>query len=258
MRVRCGLEPTVNRTSLLYDRLSYVLRRAKVVDRFSYTYYHPAFHRTIRTIEAMPVTVASLKSLCVDGYPTRGKKPDEESADGIPILKVRNVTGRGIDWDSEYGPDTDVTRAVCARALLKKGDILITSTGEGTIGRVELYLYDDPAIVDGHVTICRLKDGINLEYVAEFLRSEHGQIQMLRHVSGSTGQTELLIDHVESLRVPVPDRALQNSIVRQMNKARKEAGQLAGKADDLRSQSATLLAGARDEMTKALTRPSYT
>ena len=90
-------EPRVNRTSLLYDRLCYVLSNPGSLDRFSYTYCHPAYHRTMRVLEEMSTPLCSLESLCVAGYPSRGRKPTEESTDGIPILKVRNVTGRGID-----------------------------------------------------------------------------------------------------------------------------------------------------------------
>ncbi|MBI2766841.1 MAG: N-6 DNA methylase [Chloroflexi bacterium] len=249
---RLWLEPSVNRTSLLYDRLSYVVRPPMIRDRFSYTYFHPEYWRTMEAIAAMPAP-ATLADLSTAPYPLRGRKPSEESAEGIPILKVRNVTGHGIDLDSEYAPDSDQTRAESAKALLQRNDILITSTGEGTIGRVEIYPYDEPAIADNHVTICRLRAGANVQFVAEFLRSEYGQIQMLRHVSGSTGQTELLIDHVRSLLVPMPDPAVQNEIVSGMEVARRAESELTGKADQLRTESAEVMALGRRDMMRRLT-----
>lgn len=246
-------EPTVNRTSLLYDRLSYVVRKPKFKDRFSYTFNHPAYYRTMDAIDQMAVPSVDLASLCVEPYPVRGKKPSEESAEGIPILKVRNVTGRGIDLDVEYAPDTETTQTECARSLLQSGDILITCTGEGSIGRVDIYPYDEPAIADSHIAICRLNPGISLEYVVEFLRGEHGQIQMLRYVSGSTGQTELLFEHVKGLLIPMPDPAVQAEIVRGMQAARQTGIELTGKADELREQSAEVVARARQEMLSRLT-----
>jgi type I restriction enzyme M protein len=246
------VEPMVNRTSVLYDRLCYVLRSPGSIDRFSYTYNHPEYYRLMATLDGMPVETVQLRTLCVDGYPARGKKPSEESDEGIPVLKVRNVTGVGIDLETEFAPDMENTRTQAGRAMLQKGDILITSTGEGTIGRVEIYPYDEPAIADGHVTICRLKEGSNLKYVAEFLRSEIGQIQMLRHVSGSTGQTELLVDHIRSLRVPVPSPDVQAEIVRRMEDARKRGKELGDKARELREQGVGIIAMARQEMTSLL------
>ncbi len=127
-------------------------------------------------------------------------------------------------------------------------DILITSTGEGTIGKVDVWPYEDDAICDSHITICRLEPEVNLRYVLEFLRSEYGQTQMLRFVSGSTGQTELLIDHVKSLLIPIPDPAAQDAIVGMIDRAREEAGDLAAQAERSRADSANVLAIARREM----------
>jgi type I restriction enzyme M protein len=247
------LEPTVNRTSLLYDRLCYVVRKPKIDDRFSYTFFHPSYYRVINALGRMKAPTSTLADLCEAGYPVRGKKPAEEALDGIPIIKVRNVRADGIDLDTEFAPDQDATRAQAVRALLKSGDVLITSTGEGTIGKIAVYPYEDDAIADGHIAICRLKAGVNREYVVEFLKSELGQVQMLRYVSGSTGQTELLIDHVRSLRVPMPDDKIQKEIVKRMQVVRDRSAELSNRADALRGEGVTAMAVARKEMMELMT-----
>ncbi len=249
------LEPEVNRTSLLYDRLSYVVRDPAIQDRFSYTYFHLWYYRVVlalRDMNTMNTTVVTLGELCTSDYPRRGKKPREESAEGIPILKVRNVTGNGIDLDTEYAPDTDEIRSECSRASVQQGDLLLTSTGEGTIGRVDLYPYAEIAIADGHVAICRLTERVSREYIAEYLRSEHGQVQILRHVSGSTGQTELLIDHVRNILVPVPSLSTQGRIVRLMKTARDKRDSLLNEAKTLRLQANDLIGEAQQGMEQLL------
>ena len=165
---------------------------------------------------------------------------------------MRNVTRRGIDLDTDFAPDNEVTRIECASALVHKGDLLITSTGEGTIGRVGTYPYDEPAIADGHVSIVRLRPEVNARYIAEFLRSEHGQVQMLRFVSGSTGQTELLVEHIRGLRVPLPDPAVQESVVARMGEARMTDDELSKQAADLRSEGAATIAHAQIDMMRRL------
>ena len=77
------------------------------------------------------------------------------------------------------------------RAAVEKHDVLINSTGDGTIGRVAVYDFDFPAIVDGHVTIVRLKRPEMAWYIAASLLSENGQLQMYRYINGSSGQVEL-------------------------------------------------------------------
>ena len=51
---RLWLEPTVNRTSLLLDRLSYVIRRPSDINRFSYTYFHPKYYRMMNILVPVP------------------------------------------------------------------------------------------------------------------------------------------------------------------------------------------------------------
>ncbi len=246
------LEPTVNRTSLLYDRLCYVLRNPQINNRFSYTYFHPTFYQTMAILDDMDVKLCKLKDLCEEGYPVRGKKPAEESAEGIPILKVRNVQANGIDMETEFAPDNEESRAHSAKALVIKDDILITSTGEGTIGRVVRYPYDEPSIADGHVTIVRLRPEVVGQYVLEFLRSEYGQVQMLRGISGSTGQTELLVEHFRDLIVAVPSIDTQIKIIQEMEKAQEKYSQLRKESQKLEDESSSLLASARYEMATML------
>ena len=246
------LEPEVNRTSLLYDRLSYVVRDPNIADRFGYTYFHPRYYSIVDELDAMLAPLMTLGDINVDGYPSRGKKPREDSFQGVAVLKVRNITSSGLNMDTDFAPDTPETMAECERAIVRKNDVLITCTGEGTIGKVDIYPYEEPAIVDGHVSICRLRDGINPHYVLEYLRGEHGQVQMLRHVSGSTGQTELLKEHVEALLIPVPDLVRQDANVALLREARRRVHELQQKADEMRQESTQVLATARNRMVEEL------
>ena len=129
---RLWLEPETNRTSLLYDRLSYVLRAPIIKDRFSYCYFHPRYVEIVSMLTSLPINIVPFKSLCEQGFPRRGRKPSEESAEGIIVLKVRNVTGNGINFETDYAPDTSSNRSRYPK--VNQGDVLITSTGEGTIG----------------------------------------------------------------------------------------------------------------------------
>lgn len=77
------------------------------------------------------------------------------------------------------------------RSGVLKNDVLVNSTGDGTIGRVAVFPYDFPAVVDGHITILRFKDADLAWYVAAYLLSEDGQRQLYRYINGSSGQVEI-------------------------------------------------------------------
>lgn len=143
-----------------------------------------------------------LDSLC---WLFDGKTANQYVTSGIPIVKVRNVTGEGINWNTDY-----ILRAFYEAnpsIHLKRDDILITSTGEGTIGRVDILDQDIPCICDGHVTVLRVKDRDNKvlsRFVLYYLRSTFGQMQFERYTVGSTGQTELNEDDVRKVRIIYP------------------------------------------------------
>lgn len=109
--------------------------------------------------------------------------------------------------------------------------------------------------LQGWLIFCRLRPNVNLDYVVEFLRSEYGQIQMLRNVSGSTGQTELLLDHVKTIQIPLPQADVQKAIVERMKQARAIHDELQIQVRALREKSANVIAQGRQEMIDLLNNP---
>ena len=87
-----------------------------------------------------------------------------------------------------------------------------------------------------------------MDYLLEYLRSEFGQIQLLRYVSGSTGQTELLAEYVAAVRVPKPSDDEQSSIVESMSEARGESERLKSEAEALKREGTAVLAKAREDV----------
>ena len=135
---------------------------------------------------------------------SRGKTADLYVSTGVPILKVRNITGNGINWKTHFVLKTFYDEN--PKCHLRKDDVLLTSTGEGTIGRVDIFVDDFPCIADGHVTIIRVKrcQKILPAYLAYFLRSRFSQMQFERYTVGSTGQTELNREDIKKVVVVYP------------------------------------------------------
>lgn len=87
---------------------------------------------------------------------------------------------------------------------ISKGDLLINSTGTGTLGRVAQVWFDaNNMTVDSHVTIVRPKATILQSYIGFWGLSHESEIEA-QH-TGSTGQTELLRDRVKAMELPFPD-----------------------------------------------------
>lgn len=98
--------------------------------------------------------------------------------------------------------------------LISKGDLLINSTGTGTLGRVAQVWFDaNNMTVDSHITIVRPKETLLQSYIGFWGLSHENEIEA-QH-TGSTGQTELPRDRVKSMTLPLPD----NETLRKFNKA---------------------------------------
>ena len=104
-------------------------------------------------------------------------------------------------------------------ALLISGDVCINSTGDGTIGRVGLWLNKSDTyryFVDSHVTIFRPKIAIvDSKYLCELLMSEALQNDLERFCfTGSTNQIELSRSELLKLAFIFPPLHQQQKIAK--------------------------------------------
>ena len=86
---------------------------------------------------------------------------------------------------------------------LQVGDVLVNSTGVGTLGRVAQVLgLDEPAIVDSHVTVVRAGAALSWNYLGLSMMRRQAEIESMGE--GTTGQTELSRGKLAILKLVVP------------------------------------------------------
>lgn len=86
---------------------------------------------------------------------------------------------------------------------LKQGDILINSTGTGTLGRVaQVWFIPSKLTVDSHVTIVRPATPQIISYLGLNLCSKQTLFESM--ASGSTGQTDLPRERLKGLQIVLP------------------------------------------------------
>jgi restriction endonuclease S subunit len=83
---------------------------------------------------------------------------------------------------------------------LEKGDVLISSIGFGSIGKVQVFDLDIPCGTVSEVTILRSKT-INPYFLCAFLRSIAGQLQIEQWITGATGQLHLHARDVKKIKI---------------------------------------------------------
>jgi restriction endonuclease S subunit len=99
------------------------------------------------------------------------------------------------------------TKKIKNMSLLKDGDILINSTGTGTLGRAGLWIAPDDKtyFIDTHITRLSLGKNIKLSRsLVEYLNTPYFQRQLYSEcVTGSTNQIELNKSQLCDVRVPI-------------------------------------------------------
>ncbi|WP_211248650.1 restriction endonuclease subunit S [Acidocella facilis] len=146
----------------------------------------------------------------------------------VSDLTVRPLKGRNIGYSEEgdfpvirsgdisnsFQPDLLLRSSDRAEAFfVKKNDILISSIGQGSIGKVQLFRSDGDFATVSEVTVVRIK-GFSPACLSAFLASSYGQAQIERYITGATGQLHLYPNDVDRILVPKLSTSLQSRISR--------------------------------------------
>jgi type I restriction enzyme S subunit len=174
---------------------------------------------------------------------TRGIAPKYIESGGIRVLNQKCIRGHSINFDLARRNNLELKRVPDAR-LIEIGDVLINSTGTGTLGRVAQVLETptEPTTVDTHVTIIRPLKG---SFYSAFFGYMLIQIEdeLIAAGQGTSGQTELPKKDLEAkFNVSYPtDLAEQKRIVpildeafEGLDRARENAEANLKNASDLR------------------------
>ena len=147
----------------------------------------------------------------------RGKSPKyADKSNFLAFAQKCNVKTGGIDLGlALYLDENSITRYSETDNLVQ-GDIVINSTGGGTMGRVGLYETKVPAGIkgvypDSHVTVIRSIGNINQHYLYYVLKLNQPVLEKCG--TGSTNQTELKPAVLADFVIPLPPLAEQKRIV---------------------------------------------
>lgn len=188
--------------------------------RLDLKYWHPNTADVVETIaEGGAASLSDLNTIKTK----RGASPKAEAYVGeedgyAAVIKAgSSITRYGKVIPGNDYVEKDVFEEMEAVAV-QRGDILIASTGSGTLGKVGVYDLKIPGIADGHVTIIRADSKrIDPYYLADYLRVGRGAIQIERLYTGSTGLIELTPEDVNRILVDT----LQDNIKKQKEASKR-------------------------------------
>ena len=169
----------------------------------------------------MQQAVTIFKSWFVEYSPFDGIEPKEWET--VNLEKITSLISRGIAPKYSDNSDQIVINQKCIRnhmidlsqarthtpkvineKWLRFGDLLINSTGDGTLGRTaQVWFQPQNITVDSHVTVVRPAKENLIFYIGLWGVLHEREIESLH--TGSTGQTELPKERVKALELHLPD-----------------------------------------------------
>ncbi len=197
---------------------SILLSSSEEANRLDAEYFDP---RDLKLIQA--ISMAGGKPLGgQDGICKilNGRTPQTYALDGTAqVVRSGDLTSAFI----YPGGGKSFLRAIRTPGMvnLKAGDVLISSIGMGSIGKISLVMEATDLVTVSEVTVLR-DSKVFPEFLFCYLRTAAGQRQIIREITGATGQQHLLKDKVARIVIPAPSDQLCDNLKAVLSKAWEE------------------------------------
>lgn len=179
--------------------------------------------------------------LGVSGWIDRGKSPVYSEKSNSIVLNQKCI--RWFQIETIWGKSVSEKwlNSIDKIIFTKIGDILVNSTGEGTIGRAAIVDTKSANLLyDSHVL--KYSTLINSRHILTCLNSTFCQSQ-IEECKGAktTKQTELGVDNLSNLLIPLPPLAEQQAIVDRVEKLLSLVDELEKQISERKEQSEQLM-----------------
>ena len=210
----------------LIDRVFYV-NYSDLSNRLDPYYSLKCFQESFEAVHLGKYPVVSLKSLTT--LITSGITPKsggdayvDDKLNGIPFIRSGNINIDGeLDFNDLLYIRPDIHKTIMKSSQVRKNDLMIAIVG-ATIGQVGIYVFDNEANINQAIALVRLKDGINVEYVKELIKSSIGQLSLNR-LKRPVARANINLEEIATIQVVLPPYEIQQKIANQIQTIRQQA-----------------------------------
>ena len=171
----------------------------------------------------------------------RGKSPIYSDTGISKMLNQKCVRWYDLDLEHSKLISENWYDSVSKDFKVKENDVLVNSTGEGTIGRSALASKDaNGYIFDSH--ILKISSEVNQSLICHYINSNFGQSLVEKSKGAtSTKQTELGSNNLSNFIYPLPPLSEQNRIVQKLDELMQYCNELEASIKQGESQNKKLL-----------------
>ena len=217
----------------LKDRI-FTINRKSLENRWDPYYSQNYFRDAFVELESCMYPIVNLKSIAklITSGITPKSGGDAYTGDkeiGVPFVRSGNISIEGeLDFDDLLYLKPEIHETLMRSSQLQKNDILIAIVG-ATIGQVGIYPYDGEANINQAIALVRLKEGYNVQFIKELIKSSIGQLSLNR-LKRPVARANINLEEISTLKVVLPPLDKQQEIashileIRQRAKALQEEG----------------------------------
>ena len=135
------------------------------------------------------------------------------------LINLNQKVNKGRSLEKQYYKYLDESVLVPKEKYAKKGDVLLNSLGQGTLGRLHYWNENcDNVVIDQHITIIRADNSNSVsEYLYLLLDSQKYKDYFDTCITGTTGMLMLNISAVRNTDVMLPNIVIQREFAQIVN-----------------------------------------
>lgn len=202
----------------LSNKLTYEHNFSEVAAAYRYDaqYFQPKYQALVERL----VEIGPVEAIGGWGKVLKGHSVGEYVDSGIPVIRSGDLADLESLGEIKYADSSEDL------FYLQRGDVLISSIGLGSIGKVQVFDKPTPHATVSEVTVIR-QNRVDPYYLQTFLRSVAGQLQIEQRITGATGQLHLYPRDVGTILVPILSLETQQAVRATLDEAleRKLASQ---------------------------------
>lgn len=203
--------------------------------RFSTRFHNPITQKLYEILHSSPTI--KVEQILLESI-HRGKQPIVDESGTVYAIKTGQLKNKYIDLEScEFVSENFFEKS--PNAQIRKGDVLLASTGKVSLGKIDLADFDDDiqAVADGHLSILRINENLyNKQFFVFFLRSILGVFQVERDYTGATNQIELYASEIEKFDIPDISLNAQEKIVNEIQSEFSAQDKIKRRIEDKRKE----------------------
>lgn len=213
----------------LKDRV-FTINRKSLDNRWDPYYSQIYFRDAFAVLESCKYPIVKLKTiakLITSGITPKsgGDAYTEDKEAGVPFVRSGNISIEGeLDFDDLLYLKPEIHETLMQSSQLQKNDILIAIVG-ATIGQVGIYPYDGEANINQAIALVRLKDGYNVQFIKELIKSSIGQLSLNR-LKRPVARANINLEEISTIKIVLPPKEKQQEIVDHITSIRLQAKSL--------------------------------